>query len=363
MAFASAEATGADWRSLVRTCASTLKQQAPDANIGFIYVTSEFARDLGAIADALRAATGVANWVGTVGLGIMGCSQEFFNRPAIVTLVGEFAEHAFCVVRDTDDMERVVTPADAPSVAFVHASPAAAGIAERVAQVANYPGGVFLLGGLASSNAHYLSVANGVTAANALSGVVFSKDVRISTRHTQGCTPLGPRREITRCKGNIVQSLDGARALDALYEDLGPEQATKLDAIGGHVFAALPIRQSDTCDYVVRNLMSIDLASGAIGVAEYLQEGATLMFCRRDPQAAEQDLRRMLTEIALDGPNPRAALYVSCLARGPNLFERSREVDILREHLGEIPLAGFFANGEIFNNRLYAYTGVLTLLM
>jgi small ligand-binding sensory domain FIST len=27
-----------------------------------------------------------------------------------------------------------------------------------------------------------------------------------------------------------------------------------------------------------------------------------------------------------------------------------------------VPLAGFFANGEISHNRLYGYTGVLTLL-
>ena len=29
--------------------------------------------------------------------------------------------------------------------------------------------------------------------------------------------------------------------------------------------------------------------------------------------------------------------------------------------LGDVPLAGFYANGEISHNRLYGYTGVLTL--
>ena len=31
--------------------------------------------------------------------------------------------------------------------------------------------------------------------------------------------------------------------------------------------------------------------------------------------------------------------------------------------LGPVPLAGFFTNGEIFRNRLYSYTGVLTLFL
>jgi small ligand-binding sensory domain FIST len=34
---------------------------------------------------------------------------------------------------------------------------------------------------------------------------------------------------------------------------------------------------------------------------------------------------------------------------------------LVQELLGEVPLAGFYANGEISHNRLYAYTGVLTL--
>ena len=34
---------------------------------------------------------------------------------------------------------------------------------------------------------------------------------------------------------------------------------------------------------------------------------------------------------------------------------------LLQAQLGEVPLVGFFANGEIANHRLYGYTGVLTL--
>jgi small ligand-binding sensory domain FIST len=61
---------------------------------------------------------------------------------------------------------------------------------------------------------------------------------------------------------------------------------------------------------------------------------------------------------------PRGGLYYSCVARGPNLFgDESEEVSMIRQALGDFPLVGFFCNGEISHNRLYGYTGVLTLFL
>jgi small ligand-binding sensory domain FIST len=38
------------------------------------------------------------------------------------------------------------------------------------------------------------------------------------------------------------------------------------------------------------------------------------------------------------------------------------ELQIIREQLGDIPLIGFFASGEICGDTLYGYTGILTLI-
>ena len=62
--------------------------------------------------------------------------------------------------------------------------------------------------------------------------------------------------------------------------------------------------------------------------------------------------------------SPKAGLYFSCVARGPNLFGvDSEELKTIRETLGDFPLAGFFGNGEIAHDRLYGYTGVLALFL
>jgi small ligand-binding sensory domain FIST len=37
------------------------------------------------------------------------------------------------------------------------------------------------------------------------------------------------------------------------------------------------------------------------------------------------------------------------------------ELGLISDALGDFPLVGFFANGEISHDRLYGYTGVLTL--
>ena len=83
-------------------------------------------------------------------------------------------------------------------------------------------------------------------------------------------------------------------------------------------------------------------------------------------RAARADLIRACTELRdeleTDGLTIRGGVYVSCVARGRSLFGAAgAEVGILQSQLGEFPLVGFFANGEIAQHRLYGYTGVLTL--
>ena len=114
---------------------------------------------------------------------------------------------------------------------------------------------------------------------------------------------------------------------------------------------------------VVRNLIGIDPRQGLVAIAESVSAGDRVLFVRRDAESAEKDLRRMLTDLAgrMTAP-PKAGLYYSCVGRGPNLFQHeAHEMQSIRGAFGDIPIVGFFGNGEISNNRVYGYTGVLTL--
>ena len=92
-------------------------------------------------------------------------------------------------------------------------------------------------------------------------------------------------------------------------------------------------------------------------------------FCQRHVQAARQDLVRACAEVReefdpLDHPGRQmlGAVYISCSGRGgPHFGGPNAEMDIVRHALGDIPLVGFFAGGEIARRHLYGYTGVLTV--
>jgi small ligand-binding sensory domain FIST len=139
--------------------------------------------------------------------------------------------------------------------------------------------------------------------------------------------------------------------------------ARDLRRAAGYIFAGLPVRGSDTGDYLVRNILGVDPQNDLVAIGEEVEMGGELLFCRRDQDSAEQDLQRMLVAARQQlGSTIRGAVYYSCLGRGRHMFGApDRELGLIREALGEVPLVGFFANGEISHDRLYGYTGVLTL--
>jgi small ligand-binding sensory domain FIST len=128
------------------------------------------------------------------------------------------------------------------------------------------------------------------------------------------------------------------------------------------LLVGLPVPGSDTGDYTARNLVGIDPKNKVIAIGDVVEPGDEMLICRRDAGAARADLLRMLEALKAAAPSPRGALYFSCVARGEHLFgSRGAELSLVRQALGEVPLVGFFCNGEISRDRLYGYTGVLTL--
>jgi small ligand-binding sensory domain FIST len=112
----------------------------------------------------------------------------------------------------------------------------------------------------------------------------------------------------------------------------------------------------------VRNITGIDTRKGHIAVADHVDPGQKMFFCQRNREAAAKDLTAMVRKVQARARNPRGALYVSCCARGPNMFESANEeVELIQSVLGDVPLVGFYANGEIAGDRIYGYTGVLAL--
>jgi small ligand-binding sensory domain FIST len=104
-------------------------------------------------------------------------------------------------------------------------------------------------------------------------------------------------------------------------------------------------------DFLVRNLVGLDARSGALVVGARLHDGQVVQFHLRDAETSARDLEERLARYrsALPAPPSDAgALLFSCLGRGQFLYGRpDHDSAAFARHLGRIPLAGFFCNGEI----------------
>lgn len=363
--FRVAHAAGEDWRKIAQSC---LKQIAgPPSALGFIYLTDLLAPHADDITTFFREKTGVQHWVGSVGIGVCATGREYMDVPAMAVMLADLVPGSFQVfsgIRTVDDLNirKFNCGERAANFAIVHADPANSSVPELISGLAEKVDSGFVVGGLSSSRAENWQIAE-KTHEGGLSGVLLSDEVTVATRLTQGCSPVGPKHRITDAQRNIILKLDDRPALDVLKEDVGEKLTRDMQRLGSVVFAGLSVAGTDTSDYMVRNLVGIDASRGLVAIGDTAEEGGELMFCRRDNASAVEDMRRMLASIQQGlYSKPRGALYFSCLGRGANLFgPDSDELKLIKSVLGDLPLVGFFCNGEISHNRLYGYTGVLTL--
>lgn len=369
--FLVAQASAPKWQDAAAQVVRDLQPVTAEHRLGFLYVTDDYADAMTDIAVFLRQTTGVPNWVGTAGFGVCAPGAEFFGRPAMVAMAAPIPESAFRLFSGvTDSVEPALAAiagwlGETPPLIVTHADPRNEHVPALVDELARRTNG-FLVGGLTASRGAHPQLA-GRVAEGEISGVMLSiEQVPVAAALTQGCLPIGPVHTITAAEENILIEIDGRPALDVFKEDIGDVLARDLRRVAGYIFAALPVSGSDTGDYLVRNLTGIDPEQGLLAIGEMVETGDGIMFCRRDHDSAVDDMRRMLGDLRKRAGNApiRGGLYFSCCARGPNQFgDDSEELGMIAEELGTFPLVGFFANGEISHNRLYGYTGVLTLFL
>jgi small ligand-binding sensory domain FIST len=358
--FRTAIALSSDWHEAANQAVASLGGARVGENVGFVYVTDAFSDKLGPIVERLTTLTGIGNWVGTVGFGVIAGDRTAYDRAALAIMTGALPEGSFTLF-DCVAPERRSEDAGQLAAGFVHVDPRnqqAGKLVQSIAQTAN----AWLIGGVTAARGGRFDQVSGIVTDGGLSGILFAPSLEIATGVTQGCRPIGPYRTITAARDSVIQELDGGSPLHALLGDLSDAGVTDLRSVGQALYAGLPVANSDTGDYVVRDLTAVDADRGWISIAERVEAGQSLVFCKRDRAAAEADLAAMARRVRGRLKQVRGGLYVSCVARGPHLFATAQaEVKILQDALGGVPLVGFYANGEIACDRIYAYTGVLAL--
>ncbi|WP_394788811.1 FIST N-terminal domain-containing protein [Rhodoferax sp.] len=384
-----------------------LPDYASTPTLGLLYITDHYAAVAQDILDHLSGELPeVTDWSGTVGLGIAANNVEYFDEPALSVMLCDLPSDQYRVFSGVAPLGLGFEA----HTALVHADANTPDLTELVAEMALRTDTGYLFGGLASSRSRSVQFAVGGNGnikghggargvfSGGLSGVAFGPGVALVSRVTQGCQPITANRVITACDANLVLELDGEPALAVLLNDLGVNLEQPQEALG-RVRATLvgltrsavgdaPVRTAHFgSDVVVRHIIGLDPTRKGVAIGDNVEVGTRLAFCQRHMAAAKADLVRICAEIreelepeelsvevatalaapeAESAPHPArriaGAIYVSCTGRGGNHFGGpSAELQIVRRALGDVPLVGFFAAGEIARQNLYGYTGVLTV--
>ncbi|MBI3839440.1 MAG: FIST C-terminal domain-containing protein [Planctomycetia bacterium] len=120
-------------------------------------------------------------------------------------------------------------------------------------------------------------------------------------------------------------------------------------------------------DFLVRNVQGVDAKSGAIAIGDYARVGQTVQYHVRDAATADEDLNLLLSAAKLNSPGGfLSALVFTCNGRGTRLFDRpNHDAQAVARHWKSLPVAGFFAQGEIGpvggKNFLHGFTASIAL--
>jgi small ligand-binding sensory domain FIST len=186
-------------------------------------------------------------------------------------------------------------------------------------------------------------------------GAALSGNIVLDSVVAQGCRPIGHPMRVTKCLNNFLIELDGEPAVHVLKEAIMKLAPADQKLAYNALFLGVVMDEFKDDfrggDFLIRNILGIEQKSGALMVGEILRNERTVQFHLRDAATSAEDLRMLLKQYAKrqnGNTDAAGALLFSCLGRGRHLYgQPNHDSDCFREYLGDIPLGGFFCNGEI----------------
>jgi small ligand-binding sensory domain FIST len=371
MKWATAISRKTSFGDAVRECAEGVARQLGPGpvSLALAFVTPHFAdyypRLYGLVSRYLEPET----FLGCSGGGVIGGGEEVERAPAVTLVAARLPQvriepfHISGPLPDLDGppdaWERLIGVRAQDEPQFVLLSDPFSGRPEALLAGLDYAfpnspkiGG--LASGATSPGLNALFLGDEVFTEGTV-GVAMSGDVAIDTVVAQGCRPVGELMRVTSCTGNFLYQLDGRPTFDVLQELFATLDERDRHLASTALFIGVLMdefrEEPQVGDFLIRNLIGVDPRRGAIAVGESLQEGMRLRFHVRDAETSAEDLHTMLKSYQKSlsrTESPSGALLFSCLGRGEGLYGRPNfDTGIFREHLGDVPVGGFFCNGEI----------------
>ncbi len=353
-----------------QTTASLLEALGRSPDLLLAFATHHYAGALEGLGERLQRATGARHMAGCTGLCVVAGATEVEQEPGLAlfgALLGDTEVRLNRVVAGTDGAGELSfgggpeLEASSEAGMVLLADPFSFPAHLYLPRLAEEFPGVSVVGGLAAGGQgpgqNYLW-RDGKSLDGGALAITLEGEVVLETAVSQGCRPVGEPLVITSCEGHLIHRLRGKPAPKVLFDLIGslPEEDRDLFKRGAHIGLAIDATRShfEAEDLLVRNLLGIHPQENAIAVGDdSLRNGMTVQIMVRDGASASEELRRILSSRAEgwrpDAPREAGALLFTCSGRGRGMFgEEHHDARSIQEHLGpDLPLTGFFANGEI----------------
>ena len=352
-----------------------------------LFFSAHYAQSLRQLVEPIRHALVPRVFVGCMGTGVIGGGQEIEDAPGLVVWVlkGSGVELIPLHLMPVPDGDRMILsgwPNDTTRswheftcLLFVdpYSTPLDDLLTLLQREVPNMP----LVGGIAAGGMHEktsrLLLQNEVVDSGAV-GVAIGGGITVQLVVSQGCQPIGERYVVTAAEQNVIHEVGGRTPLKRLEEILtaSADSVREKAAYGLQIGIAMNEHQASfgQGDFLIRGIVGADQTTGHLAIADRVREGQTVQFHIRDPIAAADDFRDQLAGAETDEPTcgktPRGALLFDCCGRGSRFFQTpNHDVSLVRDSLGSVPLAGFFAGGELGpvagKNFLHSYTATMAM--
>jgi small ligand-binding sensory domain FIST len=364
--FASALSTAPDLADAVADAGEQLREGGlSEADLTVVFVSHAHSSQWDRLPALVRHQVVTQHLIGCSGEAIVGCQREVEEGPALAIWTARLANSRVIPLKlsfeRTPEGGAIVGwpdslfdawPTDA--VILLLAEPFSFPADYLLQRMNEDQPGVAVVGGMASGG-----TAPGVNRlffderpeATGAVGVVLDGGVQVTSVVSQGCRPIGKPLVVTKAQRNLIEQLGGRPALQqlqTLFQQLPNQEKLKVQQ-GLHLGRTVSEYrdQFQPGDFLIRNVLGVDHESGAVAVGDYIRPGQTVQFHIRDEESADVELRQQLARQHPARP-PQSALLFTCNGRGTRLFSQPHhDAQAIAGQYGDIPLAGFFAQGEM----------------
>jgi small ligand-binding sensory domain FIST len=367
-------AVNVDWQLAVK---DALKQLASFGEIDllFMFASSGYRLHFEEIVRQIYNGSGAKMLLGCSGQAIIGKEREIEDTPAISLLALSLPGAELRPVHFTNSELAEVTDTLAPT--FAHYLDSGTGlnsldinawllIADPFtmrnsdlmldAFMKLYPGRP-IMGGMASGNVRLQQTQlfmNDRLLEEGTLALAVGGDYTLRPVVSQGATPIGETEMVTASENNMVGGISGKLAFQVLTDTIKGLNPTQLEKFRRQPLVGLAVDEYKSDfgrgDYIIRQLMGVDPKNGVIAIGDYPRIGQTIQFQMRDAVGADEDLRLLLGKAKheLGESKPVGGLLFSCNGRGSHMFDTpDHDAATIAEVFDNMPLAGFFCNGEI----------------